>query len=143
MPTHSRSRIAVAALLAPVAVAALAGCGGAASPAPAPNAAPSPPAACAQLRAIDLVATPDSGSGQEPPPADVAAFATKIGPFVEQARVGAPADLAPTLDTMARLVDGMRTTGKMPDFADPAVLGAINGSEVWAHANCGFQNVDV
>ena len=142
MPTHSRSRVAVAALLATV---ALAGCGGAATPAaaPAPNAAPSPPAACAQLRAIDLVPSPDSGPGQEPPPADVTAFATKIGPFIEQARVGAPPDLAPTLDTMARLVDGMRTTGKMPDFADPAVLGAINGSEVWAHANCGFQNVDV
>jgi hypothetical protein len=140
-----RSRIAAAALLAPV-VVALAGCGGAATPAPAapaPNAAPSPPAACAQLRAIDLVPTPDSGPDQEPAPADVTAFATKIGPFVQQARTGAPADLAPTLDKMAQLVDGMRTTGKMPDFSDPAVLGAINGSEVWAHANCGFQNVDV
>ena len=31
----------------------------------------------------------------------------------------------------------------MPDFEDPAVSGAINDSEAWAHRNCGFQNVDL
>jgi len=146
MTTHTRTRVAVAALLAPLAAAVLVGCGGAAAPAPAapaPAAAPSPPAACAQLRGIDLVPTPESGPGQEPAPADVTAFAAKIGPFVEQARVGAPADLAPTLDQLAKLLDGMRSTGKLPDFSDPAVVAPINASEAWAHTNCGFQNVDV
>jgi hypothetical protein len=138
MTTLSRPRLVAAALLA----LAAAGCGGAAAPA-ASAPASGPPAACAPLRAIDLVPTPDSGPGQEAAPADVTAFAAKIGPYVEQARAGAPAELAPALDELAHLVDSMRTTGKMPDFSDPTVSGAVNGSEAWAHANCGFQNVEV
>ena len=143
MPSRRSFR---AALLAPVAAVALAGCGGA--PAPAAPAAPaaSPPsttAACTNLRAVDQVPTPDSGPGQEPAPADVTAFATKMAPLIDAARAGAPADLAPTLDKLATLISDARTSGKMPSFEDPAVIGAINDSEAWAHANCGFQNVDL
>ncbi len=141
MPSRRSFR---AALLAPVAAVALAGCGGAPAPA-APALAPptSTTAACTNLRAVDQVPTPDSGPGQEPAPADVTAFATKMAPLIDAARAGAPADLAPTLDKLATLISEARTSGKMPSFEDPAVVGAINDSEAWAHANCGFQNVDL
>ncbi|MGI5133164.1 hypothetical protein ACQEVB_40630 [Pseudonocardia sp. CA-107938] len=145
MTTLARSRVAVAALLVPLAVGALAGCGGPAAPAApaAPATAPSPPAPALSCARSTSSPPLTRGPGREPAPAAVTTFAAKIGPLVEQAKTGAPADLAPALDKMAQLVDSMRTTGKMPDFSDPAVSGAINGSEAWAHTNCAFQNVDV
>lgn len=140
------SRTCRAALLAPAVAIVLAGCGGAPAPAAAPSPVTSPAgnaATCSTLRAVDQLPTPESGPGQGPAPADVTAFATNVGPLIDAARAGAPADLAPTLDRLSALIGEARSSGKMPSFEDPAVLGAINDSEAWAHANCGFQNVDV
>ena len=95
---------------------------------------------CESLLAIDAVPLPDS-DGVTTDPATNAAFSAAVGPHLATARAVAPAELAASLDVLAPVVAAMKDGSPMPD--DDVLLAAFSSYEAWAHAECGYQNVDV
>ena len=109
---------------------------------------------CEQLLAVDAVPIPDSappgevtsasvpvqGGGPSGPDAHVA-FAAAVLPHLQVAREAAPPDLAAHLGELTAAV-GVAAHGlSLPD--DPQIAAAVAGYEDWAHANCGYQTVDL
>jgi len=155
----SRSGRSLGIGLSAVLAALLTACGGAGIPADpsttAPQAAttasdpaaPALPAAdgenaqvCQNLLAVDSVPVPDTGPAANP--TANSAYGTAVGPVLSAALATAPDELATHLEVLVPVIAATEKGASLP-VDDPTVLTAIAGYESWAHAFCGFSNVDV
>lgn len=107
---------------------------------PAPSPASASWAVCDGLLAIDAVAQPDVGPAADP--SATRAYGQAVLPRLDAVLAAGPTDLTNPMLALRPVVEAASRGEPLP-ADDPQSTRAIAWYEAWAHANCGFQRVEL
>lgn len=96
---------------------------------------------CAKLLQIDATQAPDAGAGADSAAAN-RAYGEVVLPHLEAALGSAPAELVEPLSALLPVFESARRGEALP-VDDRSFNGAVATYEAWAHAHCGYQNVEL